>query len=176
MSGLAGEAGAFASRGEIARPGGIDRLHRGAVELRPTARAFVRLGVVLLVVAAAAGVWEMLAMQVPSAEYRVGVLPGPIGQVREMSAVLGLACIGLAWLVPFISKEREPWALCIALHAGALITIGALIYGATTGMYGVQIWDPRPDSQALFIVRWTGQGILGLCLLDVVRRVFHRRG
>ena len=146
------------------------------MELRPTARAFVRLGVALLVVAACAGVWEMLAMQVPSAEYRVGVLPGPIGQLREMGALLGLACIGLAWLVPFIAKDREPWTLCVALHAGALITIAALIYGATTGMYGVQIWDPRPDSQALFIVRWIGQGILGLCLLDVARRVIPRRG
>lgn len=144
------------------------------MELRPTARAFVRLGVALLVVAAGAGVWEMLAMQVPSAEYRVGVLPGPIGQLREMGSVLGLACVGLAWLVPFVAKDREPWALCIALHAGAVITLGAMIYGATTGMYGVQIWDPRPDSQALFIVRWTGQAILGLCLLDVLRRVILR--
>jgi hypothetical protein len=52
------------------------------------------------------------------------------------------------------------------------VTLGAMTYGATTGMYGVQMWDPRFDSQVLFIVRWAGQGILGVCLLDFARRVF----
>lgn len=113
-------------------------------------------------------------MQVPSAEYRVGVLPGPIGQLREMAVVLGLTSIAAAWLVPFIAPSREPWALCIAVHVGAVVTLGAMAYGATTGMYGVQMLDPRPDSQALFYVRWGGQAILGACLLDVARRVMLR--
>jgi len=142
------------------------------VELRPCARAFVRLAVILLVVAAAAGVWEMLAMQVPSSQYRVGLLPGPIGQLREMATATALTCFAAAWLVPFIAPSKEPWALCTAVHVGAVVTLGAMTYGATTGMYGVQMWDPRFDSQVLFIVRWAGQGILGVCLLDFARRVF----
>lgn len=144
------------------------------MSLGACARSFVRLGVVLLVAAAAAGVWEMLAMQVPSSDYRVGVLPGPIGQLREMATTVGLVLFAAAWLMPWIAPERQPWVLCVAVHVGAVVTIGAMAYGATTGMYGVQIYDPRPDSQWLFIVRWIGQGLLGLCLLDFARRLLFR--
>lgn len=145
------------------------------MDLGPCARAFVRLGVVLLLVAAVAGVWEMLAMQIPSSQYRVGVLPGPIGQLREMAVVIALVLFAGAWLMPWLAPDREPWLLCVAVHVGALVTLGAMAYGATTGMYGVQIYDPRLESQVLFIVRWAGQAVLGLCLLDFARRILFRR-
>ncbi len=145
------------------------------MELGRCARSFVRLGAVLLVLAAAAGVWEMLAMQIPSSQYRVGVLPGPVAQLREMAVVLGLSAFAAAWLLPWIAPDREPWPLCVGVHVGAVVTLGAMVYGATTGMYGVQIYDPRPDSQILFVVRWIGQGILGICLLDFARRILFRR-
>lgn len=145
------------------------------MNLGPCARAFVRLGVVVLLVAAAAGVWEMLAMQIPSSQYRVGVLPGPIGQLREMAVVIALVLFAGAWLMPWLAADREPWVLCVAVHVGAVVTLGAMAYGATTGMYGVQIYDPRLESQVLFIVRWVGQAVLGLCLLDFARRILFRR-
>jgi len=133
------------------------------------------LGVVLLLVAAAAGVWEILASQAPGSEWQAGVLPGPVGQLRGTAAVLGLLMFAGSWLMPWLAPEREPWVLCIAVHVGVVVTMGAMTYGATTGMYGVQIYDPRPESQWLFWVRATGMGILGLCLLDFARRILLHR-
>lgn len=143
--------------------------------LRPSARALVRLAIVLLIAAAAASVWEILARQAPSSGWHVGVLPGPVAELRDTAVTLALLFFATAWLVPVIAPEREPWVLVGALHAGALITLVALTYGATTGMYGIQIDDPRADSVWLFKVRALGEIVLVLSLFDVARRFFRAR-
>jgi hypothetical protein len=145
------------------------------VSIGPAARALVRLGVALILVAAVAGVWETLAAQAPSSEFHVGHLPGPIGQLRLTAMILGLAMLAAAWLEPWLGAGQPPWRLVWALHVGALITIAAMVWGATTGMYGVQISDPRPESRWLFSTRAVGLTILGGCLVDVARRISTRR-
>jgi len=144
------------------------------MSLTPGARALVRLAVLLLLAAAAAGVWEILASQAPSSDYHVGVLPGPVAQLRTTSTLFALVLLAGAWLMPWIGRGRDPWVLIAAVHVGAIITIGAMTYGATTGMYGMQIDDVRPQSEMLFWVRSTGQLLLVGCLLDFARRVMLR--
>jgi len=144
------------------------------VTIGPAARALVRLAVGLLLVAVVAGIWETLAAQAPSSEFHVGHLAGPIGQLRLTATVLGLCMLGAAWLEPWLGAGRPAWRLVAALYAGAALTVGAMIWGATTGMYGVQISDPRPDSRWLFWSRAAGLLLLAGCLLDVARRVFTR--
>lgn len=144
------------------------------MELRPSARAIVRLAIALVIAAAAAAVWEILARQAPSSGWHMGVLPGPVAELRDTSVTLALLFLAVAWLLPAIAPAREPWVLVGALHAGAIITVAALTYGATTGMYGIQIDDPRADSVWLFKIRTFGQLLLVASLLDVARRFFFR--
>jgi hypothetical protein len=152
------------------------------VTLLPSARVLVRLAVVLLLIAAGAGIWEILASQSPTSPYHIGVLPGPVSQFRNTSTILALVTFATAWLMPWlagarretIDAVREPWLLVGLYHLGVLVTVGSFAYGATTGMHGVQIEDPRPDSQWLFGIRLVGYATLGLCLLDVARRILLR--
>lgn len=139
-----------------------------------SARALVRLGAALLLVAAAASVWELCAMQAPSSPIYVAVLPGPVGKLRAAATTLGLAMFAAAWLTPWIGRGAElPW-LVRGASAGSLLLVGTLTYGATTGMYGVQAVDPRFDSQLLFYLRSAGEIVLGACLVEVARRLFSR--
>jgi hypothetical protein len=144
------------------------------MRIGPSARAFVRLGVVLLLVAAAAGIWEMLAMQAPGSPWHAGVLPGPIATLRTTATTIALVLFAFAWLMPWAAARGEPRVLVIAIHAGAAILIASLAYGATTGMYGVQIDDLRAGSRWLFRVRALGTLILLGCLLDFARRLLLR--
>jgi hypothetical protein len=118
-----------------------------------------------------------MAAQSPTSPYHVGVLAGPVGQLRTGATVLALCTLAGAWLMPWIAagQGRDPWLLVGAYHLGVALMIGSFVYGATTGMHGVQIDDPRPDSQLLFAVRALGYALLAGCLLDVARRVFTRR-
>ena len=143
--------------------------------LRPTARAFIDLAMALLVTTFLAGVWELLASQGPSSEFRIGVLPGPVAQLRAAAMTLALLCFAVAWLLPKIATDREPWLLVGFAYAGTIVTLGAMAYGATTGMYGVQIADPRADSQVLLAVRLGGQILLLIALGDLMRRWVKRR-
>src|SRR5688572_22422658 len=144
------------------------------MRIGPSARALVRLGVVLLVVGAAAGVWEWLALQSPGSTWHVGALPGPVGTLRGTAFTLGLAMIAAAWLMPWAAPGREPRAWVIAVHLGVVVVLIALVWGATTGMYGVQIEDLRAESKWLFRLRALGTLILIGCLLDFARRILFR--
>ena len=140
-----------------------------------SARALVRLAVVLLLVAVAAGVWELLASQVPDSRFHVGILPGPVGQLRNAATTLALILFAAAWLMPWAARAgKEPRWLVVLAYVGSIVTIVSLAYGATTGMYGVQIEDPRPDSRLLFAARSIGQGILVVCALELARRILFR--
>ncbi|MFW5926365.1 MAG: hypothetical protein ACOC9O_03060 [Myxococcota bacterium] len=142
--------------------------------LRPSARALVRLAIGLLLVGALAGGWEILASQSPYSPFRLGVLPAPIAQLRATAITLALLHFSAAWLLPWMAPDREPTYLVTALYVGSLLTIAALLYGAATGMMGLQIDDVRTDARILLATRATGLVILLLCLLDVARRVLRR--
>src|SRR5688500_15464926 len=98
------------------------------MRIGPSARAFVRLGVVLLLIAAGAGIWEMLSLQAPASPWHVGVLSGPVGTLRNTATVIGLVLFAFAWLMPWAAPEREPKVLVIAVHVGVAILIVALTY------------------------------------------------
>jgi hypothetical protein len=128
--------------------------------LRPTSLSLIRLGLGLVAVAIASSIWEVLASQAPSSPFYAGVLPGPVGQLRSTATTLGLLMFVAALLLPRTAPDLEPRTWLASVYVGVAITLGAMIYGATTGMLGVQITDPRPESVVLFVVRATGQAVL----------------
>lgn len=110
-------------------------------------------------------------MQPPSSQWGVSALPGPVKQLRETCTVFGLSFVALAWLMPWVSPDRTPKMLLGVLLSSVALILIAATYGATTGMHGVQIQDPRPDSQVLFWVKSIGQLIVFGCLLEIGRRL-----
>jgi hypothetical protein len=139
--------------------------------LSPSAKAAVRLAVVLLAVAAVASVWELFARQAPGSRFSLGVLPGPISVLRNTTVTLGLIFFAVAWVMPWASRPREPRLMVRLAIAGAVLTVCANFYGALNSMYGIQITDLRPDVTYLFAVKHFGHALLGLCLLDLARRI-----
>jgi hypothetical protein len=143
--------------------------------LSPAGRATVRLGLALLGVAAAGVVAHTLAVQTPSSPWWLGVLPGPIAQLRDTSALLGALLLAGAPYVSARPGEGEPFALVVALFVGALLVLATLAIGASTGMYGVQIDDPRPASRWLFRARTLGELVLFGGFVMFARRVWKAR-
>lgn len=144
--------------------------------IRPSAHALLRLALGSLLVAVAAGVWEILASQPPGSAYHAGVLVGPIAQLRHTALVHGLLLLAGTWLLPHAARRQrnEPWMLVAAVHVGVVLTLGAMVYGAATGMKGVQIHDPRSGAQAMFLARMAGHAVLAACLLDLTRRLWRK--
>ncbi|MBN1654946.1 MAG: hypothetical protein JXA30_14345 [Deltaproteobacteria bacterium] len=138
-----------------------------------SARTIARTAVVLLLLAAITSVFELFARQAPGSRFALELLPGPISALRNTCTTLGVLFFATAWLLPSISRPREPrWTVRLAL-AGATLTVGSSIYGALNSMYGIQITDLRPDATPLFVVKHLGHALLGLCLLDLARRLFN---
>lgn len=144
-----------------------------AVQTGPAARVFVMLGITLLLIAALATVWHLFAAQLPSSAYHVSALPGPVAQLRDGAAFLGLAVLVLAALRPWLG-EPEPLRLAIATCVGSAVTIGGLAWGATTGMYGLQIEDPRHESVQIFALRAAGETVLAICFVLLAARIVRR--
>lgn len=145
------------------------------MELRPSAYALVRLGVLLLVVAAGAAVWELFALQPPHSRFQAGVLAEPIAQLRGTATVYALVLLAAAWLLPWAWPDKEPKAIVAAVHAAVVLTIGALVYGASRSLMGLQILDLRTDAQVMFGTRVVGQGLSMGCLLVLAWRLLRRR-
>jgi len=145
------------------------------MELRPSARALVRLAVVLLVVGAGAGVWQLFAAQPPHSPFQAGVLEAPVAQLRRTAITYGLVLVVGAWLLPWAWPDREPRRLVWTVHAGVVLTMGALLYGASQSFMGLQITDLRTDAQVVFGVRMLGQALSIACLLVLAYRVVLRR-
>ncbi len=139
--------------------------------LSPSAKAAVRLAVILLVVAAFASVWELFARQAPGSRFSLVVLPGPISALRNTSATLGLIFFAVAWVMPWASRPREPRLIVLLAIAGAVLVVCANFYGALNSMYGIQITGLRPDVTYLFAVKHLGHALLGVCLFDLARRI-----
>jgi hypothetical protein len=111
------------------------------------ARLLFRLGISLWFLAALAAIWELLALQPPDSPLHLGVLVGPIAQLRTFAFAQGCVLTLLAlwggggrWLA---------WPLAL----GALLHIAALTYAASRGLLAVQILDPRADARTVLYVR-----------------------
>jgi hypothetical protein len=140
------------------------------MDLSPAMRAMLRLAFAVLVVALAAGAWELLARQAPGSRYYIGVLPGPIAALRETATIAGLVLLGAAWWVPAASHAGEPRGLVRGMIAGAVVGLGASAYAAARGRYGVQVDDLRPAAWVVFALRHGGLLVLYACLFEFGRR------
>ncbi|MEM9195142.1 MAG: hypothetical protein AAGF12_38575 [Myxococcota bacterium] len=147
----------------------------GASAPRRAVVVLVRFGAVLLLLGALSAIWEILASQAPSSPYHVGVLPGPVEQLRITATFLGFGSLAAAWLLPWIAPRRDPWTLIGVYATGVVVTLAVMTYAANTGMYGIQIADPRPDSRVLFWLRASGQTLILGALIEFVRRLLVRR-
>ena len=137
------------------------------MQVSDSARAVLRLGTGVLVLAVAAGAWETLASQAPGSPLYIGMLPGPVTLLREAAFVWG-ALIVLAGLV--LGGRAQPRKWFIALQVGLWFTLGSALYAAATGMHGVQARDLRPDATWLFVIKYGGRALLSVCLFDLARR------
>ncbi len=138
-------------------------------------RATVKLALAMLAVAVVGVVVHTLAAQGPSSPWWLGVLPGPVAQLRDASALLAALLLAAAPYVSAREGEPEPWSLVVALYAGVTIVVITLAIGAMTGMYGVQIEDPRIESRWLFRARSLGELILLGALFAFARRAWKTR-
>ena len=138
--------------------------------------SIIRLGVVLWMLAALSSIWELWALQSPGTPLYLGMLSGPIGTLRELTATFGTVLVLAGLLFPRAGFEREPRALVGALHLGAFLAVGAQLYAALHGMYGTQASDLRPDALPVFAAKALGFLLLAVPLFALARRVLFRRG
>jgi hypothetical protein len=133
-------------------------------------RVVLRLAVIVLLCAAGAGVWEVLASQAPGSPLSIGMLPGPIEMLRNTALILGLLLLGASFCVRESGTTR---GLLIGLHVAVAVTLLTALYGAAMGMHGVQVRDLRPDATPLFIAKYLGRlGVLA-CLGAIARRALR---
>ena len=144
------------------------------MKVGPSACSLIRLSIILLAVTALAGLWELLALQVPNSPFGIGMLPGPIGSFRSSALTMALLLLSVAWLIPWAYQGKEPRVIVKLAYLGVIMWLGGSFYGALNGMYGVQIIDPRPDATALFFIKVGGQLLLVICLGDLARRILFR--
>jgi hypothetical protein len=145
--------------------------------LDTTAARTIKLGVLTLGAALLAGTWEVLAQQVPGSPLYIGVLPGPIGALRELSLMLGVLTLAAGALMPRAYESASPRRARIAsilIATGGALAIAAQTYGASNGMHGVQASDLRADARAVFFVRHGGLVLFALAWLDLGLRVLRR--
>jgi hypothetical protein len=125
----------------------------------------LRLGAVLLLIAAIAGAWEILASQAPGSPLYLGVLPGPVERLRHEAFDFGM----LVMLAGVLLRERDnvPRRVLLWLAIGAGLTLSACLYASLTGMTGVQMADLRPDAGWLFGTKLLGRALLCAGLLSI---------
>lgn len=111
----------------------------------------MRAALVQLAVGALAGAFELLALQAPGSALYLGVLPGPVAHLRELSLVLGLLLLGADTLAARAAAGR---LLVRTLTSSAALATLAQAYGATQGMYGLQAQDLRADALPLFLAKY----------------------
>jgi hypothetical protein len=143
------------------------------MQVGESARAVLRLGCGVLSAAALAGAWETLASQAPGSPLYIGMLPGPIELLRDAAFEFGvLYVVGGLLLAERRLSKRWVWAL----YAGSVLTLGAGVYAALTGMHGIQAHDLRPDAIYVFVVKYTGRLLCCAGLLAIARRALGPRG
>jgi hypothetical protein len=142
--------------------------------LSPEARLLIRAALGLWLLSGVAVVWEVLAMQWPDSPFHVGVLAGPVGQLRGFAFALGAALALSAWLWPHLYGAGAGRYAMTLLLAGSAIHVGALVYAALEGMVGVQILDPRADARWLVLTRGLGHALMLVALGDGFVRALRR--
>jgi hypothetical protein len=120
--------------------------------------------------AAVAAGWEVVARQSPGTPLFIGMLPGPIGTLRELATTLGLLLLITSLLLGW-SGRVAPAALVALLYIGALTALGAQTYAALHGMHGVQLVDFRPGVRPLFLTKHAGLALVFGALFELGRRV-----
>lgn len=118
----------------------------------PERRHLLRAALLLLGAGALTGAVELLALQAPGSPLYLGVLPGPLGVLRELSLVLGLLLLGADVLVARAPRPL-PKPLSRVLSASAALAVLAQAYGAAQGMYGLQVKDLRADALPVFLAK-----------------------
>lgn len=113
-------------------------------------------------------------MQSPGTWLYIATLFGPIAALRELTTVIGLLLLAAGLLLPWASPEREPRLLVGLMYVGTALGVGAQLYAALHGMYGVQASDLRPDALPLFVIKHGGVGLVLGALLELGRRVLVR--
>ncbi|HEX5660871.1 MAG TPA: hypothetical protein VFX59_26945 [Polyangiales bacterium] len=130
----------------------------------PEARLLIRLGLGLWLLAALATVWELLALQPPGSPLHLGVLAGPIAQLRNFAFAHGVAALIIARLQP---ARWVAWLLAL----GAVLHVLALGYAAAKGLLAVQLLDPRPDARFTLYARGVAHTLTTIALIALcVRR------
>jgi hypothetical protein len=137
-------------------------------------RSLVLVGLWLCLVGGVACVWELLALQMPDSPFHVGVLSGPIAQLRNFSFGLGLGLLVLSMLWRSLYSEGEARWLLFTLIGAALLQAGALGYAAGQGMVGVQLLDPRLDARLVVYVRLLAYAALLVGLVTLLVRAARR--
>lgn len=141
------------------------------VEIATSSKPILRLGAGALLLGGAAAAWELIALQSPGTPLYVGVLPGPIGALRELATTVGLLLVAAALVIPRANHGRLPLRALIALLSlGTVLGLGAQVYGALHGMYVVQALDLRSDAFPLFVIKYGGLSLLALGLIELGRR------
>ena len=133
-------------------------------ERASSARVVLRLAGALLLAAAAAGVWELLASQAPGTPLYLGVLPAPVERLRHDSFDFGVV-LALAGLI--LGEREVPRRVLVWLGAGSVLVLVAGVYAAASGMPGVQITDLRADAPWLFGAKVLGRGLLIAGLMSI---------
>ncbi len=132
------------------------------------------MGLALCVCAALANVWEMLTLQVPDSPFHVGVLSGPVSQLRGFSFGLGLGALALAWAWPVLYAPGEGALAARAYLLGGLTHVAALVYAASQGMVGVQLLDARLDARLVVYARGLSHVLVLGALGSLCWRAFRR--
>ena len=133
------------------------------------ARLLIGVGFSLWLVALLACVWEVLALQPPDSPLHLGVLSGPIAQLRTFAFALGgsAALVGALW--PALYAQGQGRWVAWLLVAGAALHVIVLLVAAGRGLLAVQLLDPRADARALLYGRglalsFTFSAVVALCL------------
>jgi hypothetical protein len=137
-------------------------------------RTLILLGLWLCILSALGCVWELLALQMPDSPFHLGVLAGPIGQLRSFSFGLGLGSLVLAWLWPQLYGSGHGFLVLGLWLLASLLQAGALSYAAGQGMVGVQLLDPRLDARLVVYTRIFAHGLSLLALLALAVRAVRR--
>jgi len=148
-----------------------------APDVETTAASTIKLGVITLGAALITGAWELVALQVPGSPLYIGVLPGPVGALRELCVMLGLLALAAGALMPRAydaASARRARIASILIAAGAALTCAAQAYGAAHGMHGAQMSDLRADARAVFFLRHGGLLLFALGWIDLGLRVLRR--
>jgi hypothetical protein len=134
----------------------------------------VRMAVGVLLLAALAGGWEVLARQAPGSVLYLGVMPEPIAALRELATMLGLLLFVAGLLMRWAFAGLPPRWVAIGLYGGTLLAVLAQAYGAARGMYGIQLQDLRADALPLFVAKHLGLLAFAIAFFDLARRVITR--